>query len=497
MPAGPKIRDDKSDSRDDHMSMTRFVSVLAVTTVALGAPITAVAQSDRVSGTVTYRERMALPPTAVVEVMLQDVSRADAPALVLASARVERPGQVPIRFDLGYNRRSIDPARRYAVRAEITDGKRVLFDTAEPVLVLTQGHDATADLVLVRVPSAPSEPERPEAPPLPAHPVTNLPATFIGQLPCDDCPGVRYHLNLFPDDSFALKMTRLGRPDGITDIIGTWALSSDRRMLVLASNRGSDAEVLVFAAPGGGVLRAVDDARASRSRAASELRRASQFQPMPIRAAFRGAYVSTDAGQIFVECSTGQRWPVAGEMSIRTDLENGYRKARSGAGAAVLVEVEGRVTPPGTGASRTATLVPERIVRWLPKERCAPRFVSAPLERTEWRLTHLGGTAVSVVADRRREPAIVFDDASETFSGSSGCNRLIGHYIAENATLQLEPGGTLTACRNEAQTEAAMLAAVKSTRTYRITGRVLEFFDEKGSQVARFEARLPAGATVR
>lgn len=480
------------------MSMTRFVSALAVTAVALATPVTAVAQSDRVSGTVTYRERIALPPTAVVEVMLQDVSRADAPALVLASARFERPGQVPIRFDLGYNRRSIDPARRYAVRAEISDGKRVLFHSAEPVLVLTQGHDAIADLVLVRVPSAAPEPERPEAPPLPAHPLTNLPATFIGQMPCDDCPGVRYHLNLFPDDSFALKMTTLGRADGVADIVGTWALSSDRRMLVLASNRGTDAEMRVFAAPGGGVLRAVsDEGTPSRSRAASELRRASQFQPMTIRAAFRGAYVSTEAGQTFVECATGQRWPVAGDMSIRTDLENGYRKARSGAGAAVLVELEGRVTPPGTGGTRAATFVPERIVRWLPKERCAPRFVSAPLARTEWRLTHLGGTEVPVVTDRRREPAIVFDDASETFSGSSGCNRLIGHYIAENATLQLEPGGTLTACRTEAQTEVAMLAAVKNTRTYRITGRVLEFFDETGARLARFEARLPAGATVR
>ena len=34
-------------------------------------------------GTVTYLQRIALPPTAVVEVQLQDVSLADAPATVI------------------------------------------------------------------------------------------------------------------------------------------------------------------------------------------------------------------------------------------------------------------------------------------------------------------------------------------------------------------------------------------------------------------------------
>jgi heat shock protein HslJ/uncharacterized lipoprotein NlpE involved in copper resistance len=308
---------------------------------------------------------------------------------------------------------------------------------------------------------------------------------------------VRYHLNLYPDDSFALKMTRLGRPDTVTDVVGTWALSSDRRMLLLASNRESGVDVRVFAAPGAGVLRAVDDNAAAGNRSAAELRRASQFQPITIRSVLRGAYVSVDSGQTFIECSTGQRWPVAGELGVRTDLENGYRKARSGAGAAVLVEVEGRVNMSGAGPARTATFVPERIVRWLPRERCAPRFVSAPLAKTEWRLTHLGANAVPAATDRRREPSIVFDEASATFSGSTGCNRLIGQYLTENATLELEPGGSLTACRNETQTEAAMLGAIKNTRTFRITGRVLEFFDEKGARLARFEASLATGATVR
>jgi putative lipoprotein len=53
-----------------------------------------------IRGTAAYRERMALPPGAVLEVRLEDVSRADAPAELLASATIVTDRQVPIPFAL-------------------------------------------------------------------------------------------------------------------------------------------------------------------------------------------------------------------------------------------------------------------------------------------------------------------------------------------------------------------------------------------------------------
>ena len=41
------------------------------------------AAEPAVSGLALYRERIALPPTAIFEAILEDVSRADAPAEVL------------------------------------------------------------------------------------------------------------------------------------------------------------------------------------------------------------------------------------------------------------------------------------------------------------------------------------------------------------------------------------------------------------------------------
>ena len=110
----------------------------------------------RVTGTVTYRERIALDPAADIVVQLLDVSLMDAPSKVLAEQRIKANGkQVPFAYELKEDAARIDPRMRYAVSARITRGEQLLFinDTQYPVL--TQGGATSADLVLVRVAQAP------------------------------------------------------------------------------------------------------------------------------------------------------------------------------------------------------------------------------------------------------------------------------------------------------------------------------------------------------
>lgn len=90
-----------------------------------------------VTGTVSYLQRIALPPNAVVHVELEDVSRADTPAFVLASQKIITGGrQVPLPFWLTYDAASIDPRGRYNLRARIfIDGAlRWISDTASTVI---------------------------------------------------------------------------------------------------------------------------------------------------------------------------------------------------------------------------------------------------------------------------------------------------------------------------------------------------------------------------
>ncbi|SFB84742.1 putative lipoprotein [Polaromonas sp. OV174] len=107
----------------------------------------AVAATLRVSGTVSYLQRMALGPDAEIIVQLLDVSRADARAMVLAEQRFSQR-QVPVAFDLQVEAGKIDPRMRYSVSARILQGGKLIFisDTAYPVL--TQGNPNHVDMVL-------------------------------------------------------------------------------------------------------------------------------------------------------------------------------------------------------------------------------------------------------------------------------------------------------------------------------------------------------------
>ncbi|MGA9566735.1 MAG: YbaY family lipoprotein [Candidatus Korobacteraceae bacterium] len=105
--------------------------------------------SPMITGTVTYLVRMALPPDAAIDVRLEDVSRADAPATVLAENMFAAAGkQVPIPFQLPYSAKYIQPSHRYNVRARITVGDKLLFTTTQSYPVITNGAPTTVNLVL-------------------------------------------------------------------------------------------------------------------------------------------------------------------------------------------------------------------------------------------------------------------------------------------------------------------------------------------------------------
>jgi uncharacterized lipoprotein YbaY len=103
-----------------------------------------------VTGSVFYRERMAMPAGAVLRVSLADVSRADAPSDVLATLEVVDPGNVPIDFELTYDPALIDERHTYAVRATIDVDDRLWWTSTEAHHVLTGGSPATVEIMLTR-----------------------------------------------------------------------------------------------------------------------------------------------------------------------------------------------------------------------------------------------------------------------------------------------------------------------------------------------------------
>lgn len=91
------------------------------------------AASASVAGAVSYRERIALPADAEVEVALLDLSRSRA---VVASTRFTTGGsQVPIPFRLRYAPSRAPAGGRYGLEGRIRVAGQVRFSTREPVAV--------------------------------------------------------------------------------------------------------------------------------------------------------------------------------------------------------------------------------------------------------------------------------------------------------------------------------------------------------------------------
>ncbi|CDX41207.1 Putative lipoprotein (fragment) [Mesorhizobium sp. SOD10] len=95
----------------------------------LAVPQLSKAGEKTIAGEVTYRERIALPSDAVLMIELADVSLADAPATVIAKRSIAPTGQVPIKFDIGFDPKAIQKGRTYALQARITVGERLMFIT--------------------------------------------------------------------------------------------------------------------------------------------------------------------------------------------------------------------------------------------------------------------------------------------------------------------------------------------------------------------------------
>jgi heat shock protein HslJ len=106
-----------------------------------------------ITGAVTYRQRIALPEDAMVDVQLRDTSLADAPSETIGVQVIQTNGrQVPIPFVVRYNPAAIIENHTYTMSARITDGEgNLLFinDTAIPVIT---NDNPTSEVEIVVVP---------------------------------------------------------------------------------------------------------------------------------------------------------------------------------------------------------------------------------------------------------------------------------------------------------------------------------------------------------
>ena len=132
-----------------------LILVFAAAVVACGSEMDGASTEQamaKIEGTVYYRERIVLPPNAVVEIQLEDVSRADALATVMATVTLNSDSGPPYPFSIDYDPAQIDSRMTYALRATIRVDDKLMFTTMD----YTDPFSGNPVSVLVRrVPASP------------------------------------------------------------------------------------------------------------------------------------------------------------------------------------------------------------------------------------------------------------------------------------------------------------------------------------------------------
>lgn len=102
---------------------------------------------DTISGELLYKQRIALPPDATIEVIIEDIT--EAPPTVLARSEFASEGrQVPIPYQVAIDRSKVDSSHNYSLKAVIRVHGGVMFETTGHHPVLKPGHDPKINLLL-------------------------------------------------------------------------------------------------------------------------------------------------------------------------------------------------------------------------------------------------------------------------------------------------------------------------------------------------------------
>jgi uncharacterized lipoprotein YbaY/uncharacterized lipoprotein NlpE involved in copper resistance len=338
-----------------------FAAVLMALTAAAASAQTPVSTAPSiVTGTVVYREAIALPEDATVRVRLLDASDPELPPKAVAETTIAARGrQVPIPFEIAYAAGDIKPSRRYVVSATISAGGRTLFASRSRYPVITRGAPTNVEILV----QAAGGERRPHASPL-----GSLPATYTGVLPCRGCEGIRQTVTLYPDGTFVARSERIdsktGRDDRTHDL-GRWELDREGGLELHGGGKGPSA------------LKVVDpntlelaDAAAEAGAGNRQLHRAPDVDRIGDTMPLSGEYAEAADGGWFTECLTGKRLRVPAEGEAAA-LALAWKEARLAEGRLLFVTLGGRIESRwSAGGSPTEVVIVDRFDRSFPGRSC-------------------------------------------------------------------------------------------------------------------------------
>ena len=105
------------------------------------------------AGEVTFEGDPAIPPGAIVEAQLRDVSLQDVASVLIASQTIDGPERFPVAFAIRYDPAEIDARRSYGMQVSVTVGGELVYLNDTAFGVLTGGYPSDGVAVeVVKIP---------------------------------------------------------------------------------------------------------------------------------------------------------------------------------------------------------------------------------------------------------------------------------------------------------------------------------------------------------
>ncbi|WP_169729159.1 copper resistance protein NlpE N-terminal domain-containing protein [Congregibacter litoralis] len=167
-----------------------------------------------------------------------------------------------------------------------------------------------------------------------------VPASFKGRLPCADCPGVLWHLDLWPERRFHLRREYVDR-EHLAVALGRWRYEGDGQRLVL---QGAGQGGMYFSVVSDETLEMLDrEGKAIKSDLNYALQRQGVFEAAEFPVSLTGTFRYFADAASFTDCATGYAYAVA-MTGAYLDLERRYLSATATAtaagGAPWLVDID-------------------------------------------------------------------------------------------------------------------------------------------------------------
>ena len=315
---------------------------------------------------------------------------------------------------------------------------------------------------------------------------TNFPVHYLGLLPGVNCK-MQYHLDILSNNAYFLRTAcfQNGAIGKSSDSIGRWYIDKKTRIVL---NNGTDSPQY-FRFVGSNAIELMDtQGEKIESELDYTLMASNTAKTIKPQLLMHGMYSYMADASIFQECITGMNFNVAFKEDSLW-LERAYMQAKKVQAQKLKVYIEGRLLLDKGEDNKVnvPTLIVEKFIKILPKERCQNLYSKAKLTNTYWKLTVINGKAVQKTYNKRREAHMVLSQGR--VKGSTGCNGMGGAYVLDGNKLSFsDKGMAMTRMFCKGSVENQFLKAMREMQSYKIKGEYLEIFDKNGAKLARFES---------